>query len=63
MRSSLGFMVNNHPTLRVGPKDKGGAQGLTCIMLYSITAPQDTHKRLVLQVSASELSAIRWLLR
>ena len=30
VHGNLGFMVNRHPTPRVGPKDKGGYCKLTC---------------------------------
>ena len=44
MHGSLGFMVNNHPTLRVEPKDKGWLLNprLACIVcgIYRIAALQ-----------------------
>ena len=41
MHGSLGFMVNNHSTLRKEPKDEGGYcrtinPGPTCIMCHCI---------------------------
>jgi len=39
MHGSLGFMVNNHPTLRLETEDKGGYHKLTYIMKQNLQLP------------------------